>query len=453
MHSAPHRYDIKNIISIEIIFFEGKVGMNGKLKALIAIIIVVFILIVAVIGLLLRDDHQEGRIEIDGDDQLLDEVDRYDWPGDGTPEKPFIIRSVRINVSGIMPCISIANTSKHLVIQDCVLAHNLDEEDQIVGVGIRLFNARNITVIGNDVVSVLNGLEVISCSELTIINNSMDGNYHCSDTDRSRFINNQFAGVGANVLIRSNSNVFQNNVIQTTRGTGLLVQDSDINEFSNNTFEGKPLGAGGTQGWTGLVLSGSSNNTLYMDQMQGGGYLSTGMGLLDSHSNVIFKCKLIGRTGIYMADSSENSIVENEFHDAVSTSMEMIDSDRNTVAGNNMSGDYSNVGIDMNSCDRNVIRENRMSGSSSTAYIMNLVDSTENAIVNNTILYIGSGVRTHSLAFDNMGQNSWNDSANGNYWSDWTVPDADADGVVDYPYVLDGSEGAMDSYPRIGPIL
>jgi hypothetical protein len=55
-----------------------------------------------------------------------------------------------------------------------------------------------------------------------------------------------------------------------------------------------------------------------------------------------------------------------------------------------------------------------------------------------------------------------NDSypSGGNYWSDWTTPDAKSgpnqdqlgsDGIVDFPYLLDGGSGARDYYPLATP--
>lgn len=426
--------------------------MDGKRKAVIAIIIVISILIITVIGLMMNDSPHDARIDIDGDVELLNEADHNNWPGDGSSESPFIIDSAGINISGIVPCISITNTSKYIIIQNCELTHELDDQGSMIGIGIRLNNVENVTVIDNEVRSVVSGLEVISCSNLIIKSNSIEGSLDCSDSDHVHFINNSFAGTGSNVMIQSIYNVFQGNVFQATMGTGLLIQDSDLNEFSNNTFEGKALGAGGTQGWTGLVLTGSSNNSLYMDQMKGGGYLSTGAGMIDSNDNSISHCTLIGRTGMYMSGSCCNEIISNDFQNAFVTSMDMVRSDHNSIIRNDMDGNYSINGVRMVSCDENIIMQNRMSGRSTTAYIMDLNDSIDNIIFNNTILYNGSEPRALKLAFDDTGLNRWNDSANGNHWSDWTLPDADMDGVVDDPYVLDGGEGATDWYPSISPI-
>ena len=53
--------------------------------------------------------------------------------------------------------------------------------------------------------------------------------------------------------------------------------------------------------------------------------------------------------------------------------------------------------------------------------------------------------------FDYVGTNFWNTSGTphgyGNYWSEWTTPDANSDGIVDSPYNLSGGMGARDHFP------
>jgi parallel beta-helix repeat protein len=50
-------------------------------------------------------------------------------------------------------------------------------------------------------------------------------------------------------------------------------------------------------------------------------------------------------------------------------------------------------------------------------------------------------------AYDGSRKNFWNMTAEGNYWSDWAFPDHNHDGIVDFPYNLDGGTGAKDYFP------
>jgi hypothetical protein len=48
-------------------------------------------------------------------------------------------------------------------------------------------------------------------------------------------------------------------------------------------------------------------------------------------------------------------------------------------------------------------------------------------------------------AFDDTNYNLWNTSTEGNFWSDWSSPDNNSDGIVDSFYMLDG--GGIDFFP------
>ena len=55
-------------------------------------------------------------------------------------------------------------------------------------------------------------------------------------------------------------------------------------------------------------------------------------------------------------------------------------------------------------------------------------------------------------SFDTNNTNFWNDTAGrGNYWSDWTVPDENEDGIVDMPCNISGSGYAKDFFPLVHP--
>jgi parallel beta-helix repeat protein len=60
---------------------------------------------------------------------------------------------------------------------------------------------------------------------------------------------------------------------------------------------------------------------------------------------------------------------------------------------------------------------------------------------------------THIQALANTTADYWNDTyGNGNYWSDWKSPDNDSNGIVDEPYILDGTAGAKDFFPLVHPV-
>jgi hypothetical protein len=59
---------------------------------------------------------------------------------------------------------------------------------------------------------------------------------------------------------------------------------------------------------------------------------------------------------------------------------------------------------------------------------------------------------TGKQALDGSGNNSWNSTIKGNYWSDYHIPsqgcyDNDTNGFCDNPYLIDGGKDAKDNYP------
>ena len=120
--------------------------------------------------------------------------------------------------------------------------------------------------------------------------------------------------------------------------------------------------------------------------------------------------------------------------------------ENNTFLGNNW------VGIDMYySSNGNKISNNTITHSTSMAIY--IYSSNNNKIWNNTFDHNNGAGDTynpsHVQAYDGGSNNRWNSSGvphgYGNYWSDWTRPDANGDLIVDSPYVIGSSQ---DYYPR-----
>lgn len=104
----------------------------------------------------------------------------------------------------------------------------------------------------------------------------------------------------------------------------------------------------------------------------------------------------------------------------------------NVKVWNNSCGFYlsnaSNNSITKNTIDSNNVGLNLTSSNNNQIYHNNIIDNINQAI--------------------DDGTNTWNKPypSGGNYWSDWTAPDADNDGFVDNPYNIPGGSN-QDSLP------
>jgi len=114
-----------------------------------------------------------------------------------------------------------------------------------------------------------------------------------------------------------------------------------------------------------------------------------------------------------------------------------------------------NYGIHMGNCSDNVIENCTLSGHN---YGIDLHNSSDNTLTGNTVSNSSYGLYfTISCINNQIYSNNFIDNATqayvgtgnvfnldkpigGNYWSDWTEPDADGDGFVDSPYVFTGGQ-------------
>lgn len=102
-------------------------------------------------------------------------------------------------------------------------------------------------------------------------------------------------------------------------------------------------------------------------------------------------------------------------------------------------------------CDSIDVRDNLVANCSSYGiYVYQGISNifADNALMKNrgsTNVYDPAKVQ----AYDNWPYDRWDGlMMDGNLWLDWTYPDSDHNGVVDYPYLLDGGAEAKDLLPK-----
>jgi parallel beta-helix repeat protein len=166
--------------------------------------------------------------------------------------------------------------------------------------------------------------------------------------------------------------------------------------------------------------------------------------------------KVTGIAGIAITDTTAWFVVRScSVHDGgILNSGIMLSNCTNGMLVNNIfSNNWGAVDIDMSSNNNEVSRNLFYNNGGAGVYILS---SSGNHIWNNTFIGNNGANDTYNVSHAQayyIGTDNWWNSTNGygNYWSDWTKPDANHDGIVDQPYNIAGGAGAKDYYPLATP--
>ncbi len=441
-------------------------------------------------------------IIVDNNREIVTLAASEGWPGNGIPSDPFVIEGYAIDAHGGECGVLISNTTFDVTIRGCSI-YNLSTPaiitwDSTSSIGIYLRDARNVLVDGNCIADGLFGLRAEG-SEIVVQNNHILNNYFaniyvegnlikiinntCSDTERD------LGGHGSITVVSSNDLVIDSN---TCYNSSYGIHASSISNcvFSNNICFNNSLS--GIQ--IGPLLFGPSshdfqvlNNICYnngrgifIGEYDSNHYLSSGVSLIGNN------CSSNSRDGMYLlflqrdAQTSngyggriENNTCSNNLEAGINSewcSNNLMSNNTCTGNGEGIALSYSNnnellnntvnlndIGLSINPYSpSNVIEFNCFmmnwrygvysSGQDNVFYMNRFIDNNG-----------ASSVFTpgHPQALDDGG-NKWNVSGPvhgyGNYWSDWTSPDTDHNGIVDSPYVIPDAGSCLDNYPLTRPM-
>jgi parallel beta-helix repeat protein len=260
----------------------------------------------------------------------------------------------------------------------------------------------------------------INCSDITIkdltLTNNGSGvflwkthNSTIQDVD----VSNSYRGI---YLLYCNNNTLTNNTASNSGSYGIYLANSSGNTLSGNVASNNLVG---------ISLKYSSANTL-----TGNAYSNnTGIGisLQNCDNNVLTDNSVLNNSwrGIWIAGCISNMLVNN-------------------IISNNGHEGYMGGGImlqpHLGPCPNNILKGNFISNNPLGIYLVNVSD---NQIYNNNFIDNTIQARVYNSEGNvfNLGT-----PTGGNFWSDWTCPDADGDGFVDYPYAF---EGGQDNLPWV----
>jgi parallel beta-helix repeat protein len=227
----------------------------------------------------------------------------------------------------------------------------------------------------------------------------------------------------------SDDNILTNNII-SNNSYGLHLWGSDDNILTNNIISNNSYG---------FYLYVSNNNTLTSNTA-----LNNSHGIyLESSSNNVLSDNTISNNddGIHLYHSSNNILTGNTATDNSQYGIYVGDSDNNVFSGNTALNNSHGIYVFYSS--NNILTGNTATDNSQ--YGVRFSSSSINVIFHNN--FINNTEPSRSV--DSV--NSWDNGAEGNYWSDYDGADANWDGIGDAPYPID--ENSQDNYPLMAMFL
>ena len=261
----PNRMSSRTIMAVGLTFMLTTTGL-------------VFYLIqppiIPIIPIIPKVYTPHAAIAIDGDANFSATALLEGWPGDGSPEDPFIIDGLEIDLGGEYGhCIRIDNTKVSFTIRNCnltgaSLVHTLGGWH---AAGIFLISVTNGELVNNICSSNLNGVLLFGSDSNTVANNTCNINAHgiylyksYSNTVVNNTCNSNEYGIYLEKYsCESNSNIVTNNTCNSN-DIGIKIIESRYNKVTTNTCNSNRIGIylGDTCGWSNIIADNTfSGNT------------------------------------------------------------------------------------------------------------------------------------------------------------------------------------------------
>ena len=397
--------------------------------------------------------------------------------GSGTKDDPYIISGWDIDAHGAGTAIYIGNTTAYFVVENCVLNNaSYNETPYFTGAGITLYNVTNGVISNISSSNSKYGVYLYESSENIIENSNLtfqvsDG-ILISHSNNNTILNdtcmyNKYVGISLDMSIY---NTILGNKISDNAYYDIYMYQSSNNKILNNKFSNTNAG---------LYLDSSTNNNKIYDNEISNNF--AGILIKYSSNNNISNNKFFDNLGGVSIGYSDGNIITNNNISNNMVGISMTLAVNSTISGNNCSAEMG-LGIYLNNSNDNLIYNNNCSDdyeglylNASNENIINInvfyndtyygveINSGSNNLIFFNVFYRNNGTGnkfnpSHIQAYDGGTDNHWNTTNGmGNYWYDWAnnndTNDANNDGIVDWPYPIDGPAGDKDYYPLICSVI
>lgn len=371
-------------------------------------------------------------------------------------------------------------------VQHCSIEQNNIDSNN--GEGISLSHSSNNSINNNMVHLNAVGINLFESNNNTVFNNNLTGNdfsIRLSSSNNNTLINNNISHNEFGIrLYNSNFNTITHNIANLNRDHGFCLELSSNNLLANNTAnsnseDGIHLEYANYNNIVNNYISNcisaiylrlSSNNTIVFNNVESiNNNLSTNYGLVLIVSNInTVAHNTISNTsiGMYFIQSINNIFSYNILTNDTEHGIFLEYATNTNIAYNHISNGEVGISFDLYSNDNTIYNNtiiNNLKGinisrSSKNAFFNNNINNNMYGITffyvsKNNVIFNNNFINNTTQVADQDYSNCWDDGSHGNYWSDWTSPDANNDGIVDIPYSIDGVAGAKDYFPLIKPFI
>jgi parallel beta-helix repeat protein len=254
------------------------------------------------------------------------------------------------------------------------------------GNGVDLFGRTGVTLTNLRVSEFQFGIHLWACSNCDLIGNTCTSNNE--------------AGIQT---VSSVGNKLINNTCRLNGSYGININNSDSSTLTGNRNEWNTYFGIHLYYANGNTLTGNTNNSN-----------DRGITLYGSEGNTLRgnACQSNRWVGIHLYSSTGNTMESNTYNSNDADGIFLENSTGNALTNNTVSNN-GGCGIQLIDCSGNQIYNN------------NLISNPVQAVVQGS-----SSGNVFNL----------DKPSGGNFWSDWTAPDADQDRIVDSPYVFSGGQ-------------